>query len=82
MLVVFLNESFVSSTSTTLDPDGATALPRHDLFVVHAEADRAWVDGYLDCSDRARWDEEAARLARASTHPTRSSRPFPALIPR
>ena len=37
----------MSETSTRLQPGGMSAPPEFDLFVVHAEADRAWVDGYL-----------------------------------
>jgi len=37
----------MSLMSTGLPFGGAPAPPQHDLFIVHAEADRAWVDGYL-----------------------------------
>jgi WD40 repeat protein len=35
------------STSAARQSGGTSAPPEFDLFVVHAEADRAWVDGYL-----------------------------------
>src|SRR3954470_6906559 len=37
----------MSSTSVWPQPAGVPNPPEYDLFVVHAEADRAWVDGYL-----------------------------------
>src|SRR5262249_11266094 len=37
----------VSSTADGVQSRGASSPPEFDLFVVHAEADRAWVDGYL-----------------------------------
>ena len=37
----------MSETSSRLQSAGMSAPPEFDLFVVHAEGDRAWVDGYL-----------------------------------
>ena len=37
----------MSVTSDRLQPGRGSSPPEFDLFVVHAEADRAWVDGYL-----------------------------------
>ncbi len=37
----------MSTTSTLLQSGGVPSLAKYDLFVIHAEADRAWVDGYL-----------------------------------
>ena len=37
----------MSSTSILPQQAGVPNPPEYDLFVVHAEADRAWVDGYL-----------------------------------
>jgi WD40 repeat protein len=37
----------MSSILTPPQPDGVSAAPGYDLFIVHADADRAWVEGYL-----------------------------------
>ena len=37
----------MSSTLTSPRPDGVPPAPVYDLFIIHADADRAWVEGYL-----------------------------------
>ena len=37
----------MASMSTVPQAGGLPSVPSYDLFIVHADADRAWVDGYL-----------------------------------
>jgi hypothetical protein len=40
-------ESTMSSTGAVSQPGGAPTEAKSDLFILHAQADRAWVEGYL-----------------------------------
>jgi hypothetical protein len=62
----------MSTTVAILQPGGAYSPPEFDLFVIHAEADRAWVAGYL----KLMLGLEPARVSTPRDFPrARASRP-------
>jgi len=40
----------MSLTTDSPELGGVPAPPEHDLFIIHAKADRVWVEGYLYCA--------------------------------